>query len=220
MSTRAAIIVKDKNTMRNLYQHYDGYPDGLGKQLKDFLKTYINEKTINVDSLTMSIVDEGIAEHTNWIHSDEEYLYIIDCDQRRLTGYNVGFSWAYHNQFNKNGKTDYCAWAKHIDINDIQDPIVELEYSFIPSKGNKINIIDTLDEVGMLYLGLAGLISAEVLIDEDSCVRAKEHLEMFKRDLPASNKSNDEFVTRFLRNAEDIIERERQRFSQNKNLLN
>ena len=34
----------------------------------------------------------------------------------------------------------------------------------------KANIIDLLDEVGMLNLGLAELISAEVLIDIDSCI--------------------------------------------------
>lgn len=76
----------------------------------------------------------------------------------------------------------------------------------------KSNIIDLLDEVGMLNLGLAELISAEVLVDIDSCQRAKEHLERFKRDLPSSSKKDDKFVIKFLKDAERIIEDECSRF--------
>lgn len=53
---------------------------------------------------------------------------------------------------------------------------------------DKINVIDTLDEAGMLYLGLVELISAEVLVDIDSCQKAKLHLARFKQDLPSSRK--------------------------------
>lgn len=74
------------------------------------------------------------------------------------------------------------------------------------------NIIDLLDEIGMLNLGLAEIISAEVLIDIDSCLKAKERLERFKRDLPSSRKKDDEFVVNFLIDAEHIIEDEYQHF--------
>lgn len=77
---------------------------------------------------------------------------------------------------------------------------------------DKINIIDALDEAGMLYLGLAELISAEVLVDIDSCHKAKQHLVRFQEDLPTSRKHNDAFVTKFLQDAEHIIERELQEF--------
>lgn len=76
----------------------------------------------------------------------------------------------------------------------------------------KENIIDLLEEVGMLNLGLAELISAEILVDVYACLKAKERLERFKRALPSSCKKDDEFVINFLKNAESIIENEYQRF--------
>lgn len=77
---------------------------------------------------------------------------------------------------------------------------------------DKINIIDALDEAGMLYLGLVELISAEVLVDIDSCHKAKLHLVRFQQDLPVSRKCNDAFVKKFLNDAEVIIERELHEF--------
>lgn len=74
------------------------------------------------------------------------------------------------------------------------------------------NIIDLLDEVGMLNLGLVELISAEVLVDVYSCMKAKERLERFKQALPLSCKKDDEFVVNFLKDAENIIKDEYQRF--------
>lgn len=76
----------------------------------------------------------------------------------------------------------------------------------------KENIIDLLDELGMLNLGLAELISAEVLVDGYACLKAKERLERIKRALPSSCKKDDECVINFLKDAERIIEDECQRF--------
>lgn len=82
------------------------------------------------------------------------------------------------------------------------------------------NIIDLLDEVGMLNLGLAELISAEVLIDIDSCLKTKERLERFKRDLPSSRKKDDEQVKKILKDAESIIEHDLQEYLTQKMLNN
>ena len=82
------------------------------------------------------------------------------------------------------------------------------------------NIIDLLDEVGMLNLGLAELISAEVLIDIDSCMKAKERLERFKRDSPSSRKKDDEHVKKILKDAESIIEHDLQEYLTQKMLNN
>lgn len=122
MSTRAAIIIKDTKSKNNLYRHCDGYPEGLGEEIKEFLDTYKEAASVSADTLAMDMNREGIASHTDCIHSDEEYLYIIDCEERKLTCYDVGFQWSYHQSFTKDGKKDYCAWARHLDINNIPKP--------------------------------------------------------------------------------------------------
>ena len=37
MSTRAHIRIKDGDEQIMLYHHHDGYPDGVGRDLKEFL---------------------------------------------------------------------------------------------------------------------------------------------------------------------------------------
>ena len=41
MGTRANIKIISKTKEVILYNHYDGYPDGLGKKLNDYLKSQI-----------------------------------------------------------------------------------------------------------------------------------------------------------------------------------
>lgn len=134
MSTRAAIVIKDAKNKNNLYRHSDGYPEGLGEEIKEFLDEYKEAESISADALAMDMHREEIASPTYCIHSDEEYLYIIDCEKRKLTCYDVGIAWKYHQTFTKDGKKDYCSWARHLDINNIPDPIIEFEYAFGPSK--------------------------------------------------------------------------------------
>lgn len=155
MSTRAAIVIKDAKNKNNLYRHCDGYPEGLGEDIKEFLDEYKEAISVSADILAMNMAREEIASHTNCIHSDEEYLYIIDCEERKLTCYDVGIAWKFHETFTKNGKKDYCAWARHLDINNIPDPIIEFEHSF-GSSVTTVNSAHTksqkwINEGGMYY---------------------------------------------------------------------
>jgi|GEM_PF-6802265 len=65
----------------------------------------------------------------------------------------------------------------------------------------KKNIIDALDEIGFLKLGLVELISSEVLTSKEECEKALEHLERYKADFPTSKKKDDPWLKKFLANA-------------------
>lgn len=60
----------------------------------------------------------------------------------------------------------------------------------------------------MLYLAIAELMSADVLVDRDSCLKAKVHLENLKKALPVSKKRDDAKIADLLKEAEQIIEQE------------
>ena len=93
MSTRSAVIVKQEGQQDvYLYHHFDGYPDGVGYSLLCESKTW-NEwnKWYNnsiVNELIKDKEDDGY-EFTQYIHSDIEYLYIIDCDKKKISCFQV-----------------------------------------------------------------------------------------------------------------------------------
>lgn len=88
MSTRCNIIIKDRwNRRVILYHHFDGYPEGVGADLKKYLSKWeswqirshgmryiANELVKN----TAGLNDDGY-EITAGIHGDIEYLYVINC---------------------------------------------------------------------------------------------------------------------------------------------
>lgn len=96
MSTRANIIFKDSaGTKLYFYRHSDGYPDVTGADLKSFCLGY--QKHLRDNSMQSSgwlIVwgrekmeryegyewKVGDYEPTHGIHSDVEFIYIIDLD--------------------------------------------------------------------------------------------------------------------------------------------
>ena len=73
MSTRANVILKKGNRKIYLYRHCDGYPSGLGKELKEC----INKDPIET---IFNIFENTGVELTNGIHGDIEYLYTVDLD--------------------------------------------------------------------------------------------------------------------------------------------
>lgn len=79
--------------------------------------------------------------------------------------------------------------------------------------GNKRNIIDILDEAGMLYLAIAELISADVLVDSESCLEAKTNLEKLKSDFLTSKKNDNGKIAELLQNAELIINKELRKYN-------
>ncbi len=111
MSTRANIIIKDRNSKLYFYRHSDGYPECTMESLKGFCKMYNTQLRSNVSQsagwlilygaveygfkgdLTDSSGNEftgwkvGAYEPTTGIHSDIEYLYIIDLEEGTLTCY-------------------------------------------------------------------------------------------------------------------------------------
>lgn len=101
MSTRCniRIINKEWNESFMLYHHYDGYPSGVGMDLKHYLKTkehlpywsamdFANELIKGVKSEMYEEVDNRY-EITSSMHGDIEYLYVIDCDKRDFKCYAV-----------------------------------------------------------------------------------------------------------------------------------
>lgn len=78
----------------------------------------------------------------------------------------------------------------------------------------KGNFIDKLHEAGMLYFVLGSLISAETLVDVESCQKPMKILETLKRDFEASKMKGNEKIKKFLEDAERIIKRDLKRFEE------
>lgn len=106
MATRAQIRVKDEYGYIDLYHHCDGYPEGIGRDLKKYCNTLPNGQwaywsvRITANQLLKGAISEEIDgevqkdmsyEVTNGFHSDIEYAYLIDCEKKELKCYYVDF---------------------------------------------------------------------------------------------------------------------------------
>ena len=101
MSTRATIkIVKKGKDDLWMYHHSDGYPDGVGCELLEFLSN-IGDENWNQNYISNRINNENSSyEFTSGQHGDEEYAYLIDCDAHTLKCYSIGcveFEWNENN---------------------------------------------------------------------------------------------------------------------------
>lgn len=82
MSTRANIFVDYLGERKQFYHHYDGYPDGVGSELVEYL-TKAQEGTTETEKVFsnfMKIIksDELYEEEDEVnIHGDIEYLYYV-----------------------------------------------------------------------------------------------------------------------------------------------
>lgn len=79
----------------------------------------------------------------------------------------------------------------------------------------KENLIDKLHEADMLYFVLGSLISAESLVDVESCHKAMNCLENLNRDFETSKLKDDQKLKSYLDKAESIIKRNLQYFEEN-----
>ena len=67
------------------------------------------------------------------------------------------------------------------------------------------NLIDRLDEMGMLYFVIVSLFSAETLIDVESCEESLKGVEKLKSELPTSKYKDSPKIKQYIDDAEEII---------------
>lgn len=84
MSTRCNIIIKEKDEQPLIiYHHFDGYPEGVGAELKSVIADKIESicgctgnKTFILSRILYDFSTQ--YEETDNIHGDIEYLYVLD----------------------------------------------------------------------------------------------------------------------------------------------
>ena len=87
MSTRGAIIIKDSKSKYNVYHQCDGYPEVVGKELE---RVYRNCDPIDATEAKKRLLEyDDEYEDTDYIHGDEEYIYVVDTDERKIECYSV-----------------------------------------------------------------------------------------------------------------------------------
>ncbi len=77
------------------------------------------------------------------------------------------------------------------------------------------NLINKLDEIGMLYFVIVSLFSAETLVDVESCEVSLKGVEKLRAELPTSKHKDDPKIKKFLDDAEEIIKRDLEDFKKN-----
>jgi hypothetical protein len=80
------------------------------------------------------------------------------------------------------------------------------------AKKNSVNLIDKLDEIGMLYFVIVSLFSAETLVDVESCEASLKGVEKLRAELPTSKYKDDPKIKKFVNDAERIIKQELEQF--------
>lgn len=102
MSTRSVLIIHtprlgtEKDIL--IYHHWDGYPEGVGATLKGVIKKYQENKYvpyIDCTVLANALIKDPDEcwELTVFNHTDIEYLYLINCDNKQLHCYRVNQPW-------------------------------------------------------------------------------------------------------------------------------
>lgn len=82
MSTRCHIVVKNTTEKKEnyVYHHWDGYINGVGKELKEFIKDKYEPSIFSADEFCKQLENWDCSyEYENCgIHGDEEYIYYVD----------------------------------------------------------------------------------------------------------------------------------------------
>ena len=98
MSTRCNVIVKENDSkFFQLYHHYDGYPEGVGVDLENYIKEMDSEQLEDgkkfCDFLSNPSRDTYEYEGTNiHPHGDIEYLYVVDISKQKIQCYEIKIS--------------------------------------------------------------------------------------------------------------------------------
>ena len=98
MSTRCCIEVVqtfgngegDNRKSCMLYHHHDGYPEGVGYDLKRRFKPQTTFKSgWDIDCIVNELIKDQDDEYefTAFKHGDIEYLYVINCNEQTIKCY-------------------------------------------------------------------------------------------------------------------------------------
>lgn len=130
MSTRCNIIIKDgySNDRVILYHHHDGYPEGVGVQLRKVLNDWQDwqVKQHGMRFLPNNLIKNECGlndkeyEITPCLHGDIEYCYVINCKARTLRCYRIpwdeethaGFYIHFDKVFRRRNLVDIPKWEK------------------------------------------------------------------------------------------------------------
>lgn len=126
MSTRCNIIIKDYHDRVILYHHHDGYPSGVGSDLKKYLATFqdwqIRQhgrwKIANDLVKNKAGLDDDEYEISPRLHSDIDYCYVINCVSGTLRCYSC----RYLEYNNDNGKYTWYKVFTRENLREIPDP--------------------------------------------------------------------------------------------------
>lgn len=89
MSTRAHVIIrKSGQEDQFVYHHCDGYPEGVGSELDDIFRNSDYSDTYAA-AKALEEYDYQYRYENYGIHGDEEYLYLVDLDNKTITCYEV-----------------------------------------------------------------------------------------------------------------------------------
>lgn len=101
MSTRCNLIIKSgyrDNSRFILYHHHDGYPEGVGVQLKKVISKYqdwqIKQHGLNIAT---GLIKDNVGlndkerEPALRLAGDIEYLYVLNCKSRTLRCFKVDY---------------------------------------------------------------------------------------------------------------------------------
>jgi len=76
----------------------------------------------------------------------------------------------------------------------------------------KDNLIDKLDDSGMLYFVVVSLFSADTLVDVESCEASLKSVKKLRDDLLTSKHKDNPEIKKILDEAEEIIRRDLEEF--------
>jgi hypothetical protein len=93
MSTRANIKIIGFNAIAYLYKHNDGYPDGLGNDLKQFIAEH-GYFSNNYYPFTYKLLKTyPNIQETHSIHGDISYLYEIDLTNKTFKCFRCNYKY-------------------------------------------------------------------------------------------------------------------------------
>lgn len=121
MSTRGAIKIREKGEELRLFYGHDAHPDCLGFKLRRYLNMTSHQWSamrIYNDLCNGKCLSNGFGgglhadndfEPTSELGHYEEYGYVIDCDQRKMTCYDLPGVPA--SEFHPDGNTNDDDWS-------------------------------------------------------------------------------------------------------------